>query len=95
MYVMFDGDTPHLEDIDNFRALKVVVAAGELPPLQLVGRVDGDHVWLDQAWLQSHGRPADPAWARDFAGMIGYAAKSGWVDAAGGVRAHIENAPAQ
>ena len=95
MHVIFDGDTPHLQDIDNFRALKVVVVAGDLPPLQRIGRVDGDHVWLDQAWLRSHGRPTDPAWIKDFAGMIGYAQKSGWVGADGSVRAHIETTPAQ
>ncbi len=90
MYVAFDGDIPRLEDIDNFRALKVVVAAGEQPPLERVGRVDGEHVWLNRAWLASHGRPGDPSWADGFAGMIAYAEKSGWVDDAGNVRAHID-----
>ncbi len=90
MYVTFDGDRPRLEDIDNFRALKVVVAAGVQPALDTVGRVDGDHVWLDRAWLEAHGRPADPDWAKGFAAMIGYAEKSGWVDNAGAIRAHID-----
>jgi hypothetical protein len=90
MFVAFDGDTPRLEDIDNFRALKVVLTAGELPPLDLVGRVDGDYVWLDRAWLETHGRPADPDWTQAFVGMIGYAEKSGWVDDSGAIRAHIE-----
>jgi hypothetical protein len=87
---MFDGDIPRLDDIDNFRALKIVVAAGEHPALDRVGRVDGDHVWLDRAWLQAQGRPDDPAWATGFAGMLGYAEKSGWVDDSGAIRAHIE-----
>jgi len=94
MYVTFDGNVPRLADIDNFRALKVVVGGGEMPPLDSVGRVDGDHVWLDRGWLETHGRPADPDWARAFAGMIGYAEKSGWVDDSGAIRAHIETTQA-
>jgi len=94
MFVTFDGNIPRLDDIDNFRALKLVVAAGERPPLDRVGRVDGDHVWLDRAWLEANGRPADPDWVRAFAGMIGYAEKSGWVDDDGAIRAHIETSQA-
>jgi hypothetical protein len=90
MYVTFDGGTPHLEDIDNFRALKVVIAAGDPAALETVGRVDGDHVWLDRAWLESNGRTDDPAWAKEFAGMAAYAEKAGWVDDTGAIRAHIE-----
>jgi hypothetical protein len=93
MYVMFDGGTPRLMDSDNFRALKVVVAAGETPALDRVGRVDGDHVWLERAWLEANGRPDDPAWVNGFAGMAAYARKSGWVDDTGAIRAHIETTP--
>jgi hypothetical protein len=90
MFVTFDGDIPRLEDIENFRALKVVVNGSEQPPLTAVGRVDGAYVWLDRAWLEAQGRPLDPVWAQAFAGMLGYAAKSGWVDDGGAIRAHIE-----
>jgi len=90
MHVTFDGDVPRLEDIDNFRAFKIVLAPGQRPAFEALGRVDGDHVWLDRAWLESQGRPADPDWAKGFAGMIGYAEKSGWVDDQGAIRAHIE-----
>ncbi len=94
MFVTFDGDAAHLADIDNFRALKVVVAKDAAPPLASVGRVDGDHVWLDRNWLETNGRPAEADWAQGFAAMIGYAEKSGWVDDNGAIRAHIETAPA-
>jgi hypothetical protein len=90
MFITFDGEIPRLEDIDNFRALKVVVGGGERPPLDIVGRVEVDHVWLDRGWLEIHGRPGDPDWVQAFAGMISYAEKSGWVDENGSIRAHIE-----
>ena len=90
MYVTFDSGIPRLADIDNFRALKIVIEIGETPTLESVGRVEGDHVWLNRNWLEAHGRPDDPAWANGFAGMIAYAGKSGWVDEGGAIRAHVE-----
>ncbi len=94
MIVTFEGSVPSLEDVDDFRRLKVVVAAGERPALDVVGRVDGDHVWLDRKWLVAHGRPDDPVWAHGFAAMLAYAEKSGWIDDDGAIRAHVEPDPA-
>jgi hypothetical protein len=92
MYVTVDGGTPRLEDIDNFRAFKVVAAADDRHALTGIGRVEGDHVWLDRGWLEANGRSDDPAWAEKFAAMAAYAEKSGWVDDAGAIRAHVETA---
>lgn len=81
-----------LEDQDNFRAFKVVCAApiGECEKsLGSVGRLDGDHLWVSSAWLESNGRP-DEIWRTGLRKMIDYAASAGWTDDQGAVRAHIE-----
>lgn len=82
-----------LEDIDNLRAFKVV--AERSPDLaqtvQPAGRLDGDAVWVSEAWLrrQAQGKPA--AWASDFEKMLDFAETKGWFDeTARAVRAHIE-----
>jgi hypothetical protein len=52
---------------------------------------DGAHVAVDPAALRSLAGPAaDEAWEEGFAGMCAYAASKGWVDAGGGLLAHIE-----
>jgi hypothetical protein len=95
MIVRFEAGVPRLEDLDNFRRLKIIVGPGDRPALQVVGRVEEDHVWLERDWLVLHGRPGDPDWARGFADMAAYAEKSGWVDAGGAIRAHVEDGPGE
>lgn len=52
---------------------------------------DGEHVAVDPAALRALAGPAaDEAWDEGFAGMCAYAASKGWVDAGGGLLAHIE-----
>ena len=52
---------------------------------------DGAHVVVDPAALRALAGPAaDDAWETGFAGMCAYAAGKGWVDAGGGLLAHIE-----
>ena len=52
---------------------------------------DGAHVVVDPAALRALAGPAaDDTWDRGFAGMCAYAAGRGWVDAGGGLLAHIE-----
>ncbi len=81
-----------LEDQDNFKAFKVISA---IPvnqaedSLKAVGRLDGGHLWVSRAWLESNGSQ-DEAWRSGLRKMIDYAASAGWVDDAGAVRAHIE-----
>jgi hypothetical protein len=58
-----------------------------------LGRLAGDseHVVVDPAALRSLAGPAaDARWDEGFAGMCAYAAGKGWVEADGGVIAHIE-----
>jgi hypothetical protein len=52
---------------------------------------DGGHVVVDPAALRALAAPAtDERWEEGFAGMCAYAAGKGWVEADGGVLAHIE-----
>jgi len=58
-----------------------------------LGRVaaDGEHVVVDPAAVRTLAGPsADAAWEEGFAGMCAYAAGKGWVEAGGGLLAHIE-----
>ncbi len=59
-------------------------ALGRLAP-------DGEHVVVDPEALRALAGPAaDERWDEGFAGMCAYAAGKGWVEADGGVLAHIE-----
>ena len=54
-------------------------------------RADGAHVVVDPAALRALAGPAaNEAWDEGFAGMCAYAAGKGWVEADGGVLAHID-----
>jgi hypothetical protein len=54
-----------------------------------LGRVDGDHAWLDAGPLRAAG-DGSAAWAAGFDAMLAYAASKGWASADGTrVRAHI------
>lgn len=94
MIVRIDSSNPPaLEDIDNFRAFKLVCAsprASCAQALAQVGRADGDHVWVDAGWLRANGR-ADADWQAGLDKMIDYAAGAGWVDDSGAIRAHVED----
>jgi hypothetical protein len=81
-----------LEDQDNFRAFKVLCTATVHEcesALGTVGRLDGDHLWVSRAWVESHG-PSDETWRTGLRKMLDYAAASGWTDGTGAIRAHIE-----
>jgi hypothetical protein len=81
--------TPELLDGYNFRELKVV---GDPSPHPALGRMEGDHVFLDPKALTrlAGGAAGDPGWRNGFAEMVAYAAKRDWIDDAGFVRAHVE-----
>jgi hypothetical protein len=90
------GPKATLEDARNFKQFHVTApdddqdALEEALAVSGVGRVDGDHVWVDRSWLEAQG-PADPEWREGLAGMLGYAASKGWTSADGrAVRAHVE-----
>jgi hypothetical protein len=54
-------------------------------------REDGDHVVVDPIALRAlAGDSATDAWDEGLAGMVAYAADKGWVEADGGIVAHVE-----
>jgi predicted HAD superfamily Cof-like phosphohydrolase len=84
---------------DDFRRFSVdVVGAGTSSLTEVVhrsglGRVreDGEHVVVDPIALRALAGPsATDQWEEGFAAMCAYAAGKGWVEADGGVLAHIE-----
>lgn len=68
--------------VDDDRAAAALAAAG-------LGRVDGDHAWLDESALRAAG-DGSAQWTAGFDGMLAYAAGKGWASPDGAaVRAHI------
>jgi hypothetical protein len=54
-------------------------------------REDGEHVLVDPIALRAlAGSAATAAWDDGFAAMCAYAADKGWVEADGGILAHVE-----
>ena len=86
-----------LDDPSDFTRFSVALAGeGDLAAVVRtagLGRLadDGAHVVVDPSALRALAGPAaDAAWEDGFAGMCAYAASKGWVDAGGGLLAHIE-----
>ncbi len=92
MIIKISATSPaSLEDADNFKSFKVMSAtAAPASAFANIGRRDGDHVWVDTAWLKANGRPNDPDWLASLDKMLTYAKGAGWLDENGAVRAHIE-----
>lgn len=87
---------PVLEEAYNFQAFKIVVHEYDSDqPLQYdlttIGWPDDDgtHVWVDAAWFHANG-PQAPEWRAGFDKMLAYAARHGWVNNAGNIRAHLQ-----
>lgn len=86
-----------LRDPDDFKAFAVRVV-GDGPAsaaLAELGRTDGDdHVYVDPAVLLrlAGERGEEAGWRESLDEMIAFAAKHGWVDDAGFIRAHVERA---
>ena len=86
-----------LQDPDDFSRFSVALE-GEGDLAQVVhqsglGRLqeDGAHVAVDPVALRALAGPAaTEQWDEGFSGMCAYAAGKGWVEADGGVLAHIE-----
>ncbi len=88
-----------LEDRDNFRAFKLVVA-GEREELDAVRRalagtaelVDADTAWISESALRARPDVAqDAAWQQAFGAMIEKARPHGWIDdARQAIKAHVE-----
>jgi hypothetical protein len=91
------GQTPALNDPDDFKAFKIVA------PQALDGRLEealGELGWTadeSHAFLRIDGvrtlaeRADDRAWNTQFDGMVAYATEKGWLDPTGtAIRAHVE-----
>jgi hypothetical protein len=86
-----------LQDPDDFTRFSVALE-GEGDLAQVVhqsglGRLkdDGEHVAVDPVALRALAGPAaTERWDEGFSGMCAYAVGKGWVEADGGVLAHIE-----
>lgn len=103
MKVVVDGTTDEvrIEDAENLQGLSVELhevdaeRADEL--LDDLGRIEGEHAWLNIHLL--HARTPTPrscSWDGRFVQTMEYAARKGWTDETGSfVRAHIETLNAQ
>lgn len=100
MRIVVDPTAPHpvvLTGPGELTSFDVTVPAGTPAPaltaaLGEVGRLDGGHVHVRQAWVREQARAlgVDAGWDARFDGVLAYAASKGWVDeAAGTVRAHV------
>lgn len=90
-----DAGTISLVEPSNFRALDVLVdpqpEEQRLKALRRIGAPEGEgHVRLSPDVLRFlSGHAGEAEWEAGFAAMLAYAAKAGWVDEAGRVRAHL------
>jgi hypothetical protein len=85
------------EDLKRFKLLVEGGIAGEALArvLDEAGRLEGEHVWVSPDWLRrASGLAGDASWQAGFARMVEFAAKQGWVNGDGAIRAHIERDPA-
>jgi hypothetical protein len=87
----------HLNDPDDFTRFSVALEGdGDLSAVVRtsgLGRLseDGGQVAVDPVALRALAGPAaTEAWEEGFADMCAYAAGKGWVEADGGILAHIE-----
>jgi hypothetical protein len=87
----------HLSEPGDFRRVSVAIEGnGDLEAVvdqSGIGRLrpDGGHVVIDLVALRAlAGSYATDEWDEGLAGMVAFAAGKGWVDADGGVVAHIE-----
>lgn len=92
-------DQTVLAEPDDFTRFSVEVAGGDAGSLadavhqSGLGRLrdDGEHVVVDPVALRAlAGTAATEQWDEGFAAMVAYAASKGWVEADGGILAHIE-----
>lgn len=84
-----------MDDAENLRGLSVELRSCDASQADVLlgdlGRVDGEHVWLDIPLLKALSpKAADLEWADGFDGVMAYAGSKGWIDETGSrVRAHI------
>jgi hypothetical protein len=101
MLIRVTGASTDLEAPEDLKRFKLVVEEGLAGPalafaLGDAGRLEGEHVWVSPDWLYANsGLTDDPEWVAGFTRMVEFAAKHGWVNETGGIRAHIERPPAE
>ena len=94
--VLTSGALPRLEGAADFKRFSVVVDPLLRPELAsavapIGDLADQDHVWVRPDAIRAICPLAgDAEWVAGFDAMIGFAAKHGWTDNAGRIRAHIE-----
>ncbi len=97
MEIRLDPNSPpQLMDAEVFTSLKISVPEDRQSIADLTAMLgdsgsvheDAQHVWLDPKWLALSGKPSEE-WQNGLAAMLKYAARSGWVDENGRVRAHV------
>ncbi len=97
MFVKLSADGElSLEDRDNFRAFKLVVAGdpGQIDAVRasLKGTADvpdKDTAWILESWLRAN--VSDDAWQQSLGAMIEKAKPHGWIDEQRkAIKAHIE-----
>lgn len=97
MIVVVDGRSGQvlMDEAENLRALSVELRGCDATQasalLGALGRLDGEHVWLDiDGLLRLSPLAADPEWKAGFDGVMAYAQTKGWIDDSGSrVRAHL------
>lgn len=93
MFINVTDGRLELLDPDNFRELKLVCASRSMlsdAAVDQLGRLDGDHVWVREAWFRAQAAAADGDWIKSFDAMRDYARSKGWIDGTGAIRVHIE-----
>jgi hypothetical protein len=94
MFIRLAESGFELLDPHNFKELKLVRPSGasfNQAAKDRLGRIDGDHIWVKQAWFLAQEPAADGEWRLSFEAMKTYANSKGWVDDVGAIRVHVED----
>ena len=92
MVIVVRDSAVTLDEPDDFKGFKVVVASGDGGGLFSVGRLaHRDTAWINANAVRARaGAAATPTCEDGFAAMLAYAQTKGWLDAAGDIQAHVE-----
>jgi hypothetical protein len=94
MVIVVEDGGVHMNDPSDFEAFKVVVHGRDASPIAVVGRMaDDETAWIGIDAVRNLAGAAVrvPGWEDDFAAMLAYARKKGWLDAAATeIQAHVE-----
>ena len=93
MIIRIAGAAARLEDVENLKGFKVVADSADPTALSaalaVAGRLDGEHAWINEAWLRANTASQGADWQANFEKMLAYAQSKGWIEN-GSIRAHIE-----